>query len=159
MAHELPEDGKLYFTIGEVSRLAGVKPHVLRFWEQEFPSLAPKKDEAGRRVYRRRDVETVLQIRHLLYDEKFTIPGARRALMAEGLEPPDPLTTDTLKRELGVVLNILREGAASSGSAERPDPPPAGPGRGSEPTRSGDGSEKQAGARILRVPGGRFKNT
>lgn len=109
MAADLVEDGKLYFTIGEVSRLAGVKPHVLRFWEQEFPSLAPKKDEAGRRVYRRRDVETVLKIRHLLYDEKFTIPGARRSLMAAGLEPPDPVTSDALKRELQVVLALLRE--------------------------------------------------
>ncbi len=117
MAADLPDDGKLYFTIGEVSRLAGVKPHVLRFWEQEFPSLAPKKDEAGRRVYRRRDVETVLKIRHLLYDEKFTIPGARRALMAEGLEPPDPVTSDALKRELQVILALLKESSGAPESA------------------------------------------
>lgn len=111
MAADLPDDGKLYFTISEVGRLAGVKPHVLRFWEQEFPSLAPKKDDSGRRVYRRRDVETVMKIRRLLYEEKFTIPGARRALMAEGLEQPEPATTEDVKSELRLILSLLRESA------------------------------------------------
>lgn len=103
----IPAD-KLYFTIGEVARIAGIKPHVLRYWEQEFPSLAPKKDEAGRRVYRRNDIETVMKIRHLLYDEKFTIAGARRALMAEGLEPPEPVTLEGIKGELQVILSLLK---------------------------------------------------
>jgi DNA-binding transcriptional MerR regulator len=75
---EIPD--KLYFRIGEVSRLAGVKPFVLRFWESEFPQLAPKKSGTGHRLYRRKDVEMVLEIKRLLYDERFTIEGARNFL-------------------------------------------------------------------------------
>lgn len=71
---------KLYFRIGEVSRLAGVKPYVLRFWETEFPTIAPKKSGTGHRLYRRKDVETILEIKRLLYDKRFTIEGARKAL-------------------------------------------------------------------------------
>lgn len=100
---------KLYFTIGEVSKIAGVKPHVLRFWEQEFPSLSPRKDDAGRRVYRKRDVETAVKIKRLLYEEKFTIAGARKALMGEELEPPEALTLDAIKNELKTVLALLKE--------------------------------------------------
>lgn len=75
---EIPD--KLYFRIGDVSRLAGVKPFVLRFWESEFPQLAPKKSGTGHRLYRRKDVEMVLEIKRLLYDERFTIEGARNFL-------------------------------------------------------------------------------
>jgi DNA-binding transcriptional MerR regulator len=75
---EIPE--KLYFRIGEVSRLVGVPPYVLRYWESEFPALAPNKSGAGHRFYRRKDVELLLQIKHLLYDKRFTIEGARRYL-------------------------------------------------------------------------------
>ncbi|MDX1979491.1 MAG: MerR family transcriptional regulator [Bryobacteraceae bacterium] len=75
---EIPD--KLYFRIGEVSRLAAVKPFVLRFWESEFPQLAPKKSGTGHRLYRRKDVEMVLEIKRLLYDERFTIEGARNFL-------------------------------------------------------------------------------
>jgi DNA-binding transcriptional MerR regulator len=71
---------KLYFRIGEVSRLVGVKPYVLRYWETEFPGLAPNKSGAGHRFYRRKDVELLLQIKQLLYDKRFTIEGARRHL-------------------------------------------------------------------------------
>jgi DNA-binding transcriptional MerR regulator len=71
---------KLYFRIGDVSRLAGVKAHVLRYWESEFPSIAPKKSGTGHRLYRRKDVELVLEIKHLLYEKRFTIEGARKAL-------------------------------------------------------------------------------
>ncbi len=77
-AEEIPD--KLYFRIGDVSRLAGIKPYVLRFWESEFPSLMPKKSGTGHRLYRRRDVETVLEIKRLLYDRRFTIEGARKFL-------------------------------------------------------------------------------
>lgn len=83
---------------------------MLRFWEEEFPSLAPRKDEAGRRVYRKRDLDVVLRIKHLLYDEKFTIAGARKALMAESIDPPEPETIETIKEELKVVLSLLKEG-------------------------------------------------
>jgi len=75
---EIPD--KLYFRIGEVSRLAGIKPYVLRFWESEFPSLGPKKSGKGHRLYRRKDVELVLEIKRLLYEKRFTIEGARKHL-------------------------------------------------------------------------------
>ena len=71
---------KLYFRIGEVSRLTGVKQYVLRFWESEFPGLGPKKSGTGHRLFRRKDVEMVLEIKRLLYDKRFTIEGARKAL-------------------------------------------------------------------------------
>src|SRR5436305_10311324 len=77
----IPE--KLFFKIGEVCELVDVQPHVLRYWESEFPMLAPQKNRAGQRVYRRKDVEIVLRIRELLYDEKFTIAGAKRKLADE----------------------------------------------------------------------------
>ena len=72
--------GKRYFTIGEVSLLCAVKPHVLRYWEQEFPQLSPVKRRGNRRYYQRQDVLMIRQIRALLYDEGFTITGARQRL-------------------------------------------------------------------------------
>lgn len=75
---EIPD--KLYFRIGEVAKLAQVKPFVLRFWETEFSQLGPKKSGTGHRLYRRKDVEMVLEIKRLLYDERFTIEGARNFL-------------------------------------------------------------------------------
>src|SRR5579884_3582737 len=83
---EIPD--KLYFRIGEVSQLAGVKPYVLRFWENEFPSLMPRKSGAGQRLYRRKDVETVLEIKRLLYEKRYTIEGARKLL--DSREKPVP---------------------------------------------------------------------
>jgi len=71
---------KLYFKIGEVSRIAGVPPHVLRFWESEFSKIAPRRTASGQRLYTRKDVELILEIRTLLYQHKFTIEGARRHL-------------------------------------------------------------------------------
>jgi DNA-binding transcriptional MerR regulator len=77
-----PQDipDKLYFRIGEVAKLAGVKQYVLRFWESEFPVLGPKKSGTGHRLYRRKDVEMVLEIKRLLYEKRFTIEGARQWL-------------------------------------------------------------------------------
>ena len=75
---EIPD--KLYFRIGDVARLANIKPYVLRFWETEFPGLGPKKSGTGHRLYRRKDVEMVLEIKRLLYQERFTIEGARKFL-------------------------------------------------------------------------------
>lgn len=75
---------KLYFRIGEVSRLAGVKPYVLRFWENEFPGLGPKKSGTGQRLFRRKDVELVLEIKQLLYEKRYTIEGARKWLETRG---------------------------------------------------------------------------
>ncbi len=74
---------KLYFRIGEVCEIVGVEPHVLRYWEQEFPQLAPQKSTAGQRLYRRKDVETALRIKILREDEGFTIAGAKKRLSAE----------------------------------------------------------------------------
>lgn len=83
---ELPD--KLYFKIGEVSRLVGVKPYVLRYWETEFRVLRPEKSQTRHRLYRRRDVETLLEIRRLLHDERYTIEGAKRRLRQYADEPP-----------------------------------------------------------------------
>src|ERR1700704_6098349 len=77
----IPE--KLFFKIGEVCELAGVQAHVLRYWESEFPTLAPQKNRAGQRVYRKRDVEMALRIKELLYDEQYTIAGAKKKLASE----------------------------------------------------------------------------
>ena len=82
--NELPTiPGKRYFTIGEVSELCAVKPHVLRYWEQEFPSLNPVKRRGNRRYYQRQDVVLIRQIRSLLYEQGFTIGGARQRLDGE----------------------------------------------------------------------------
>ena len=78
-----PIPGKLYFTIGEVSSFCGVKPHVLRYWELEFPQLKPLKRRGNRRYYQRQDVLMIRQIRSLLYDQGFTIGGARQRLSGE----------------------------------------------------------------------------
>lgn len=82
---ELPPDipDKLYFRIGEVSRIAGVPPSVLRFWENEFQRIKPHRTEAGQRLYRKSDVAMILNIKHLLYARKFTIKGARKYLNAK----------------------------------------------------------------------------
>lgn len=77
---EIPN--KLYFRIGDVSRIAGVKPYVLRYWETEFPSIGPKKSGSNHRLYRRKDVELILDIKRLLYQERYTIEGARKHLEA-----------------------------------------------------------------------------
>jgi DNA-binding transcriptional MerR regulator len=78
---EIPD--KLYFRIGEVARLCSVAPYVLRFWESEFSQLKPNKSGTGQRLYRRRDVEMALRVKRLLYDEGYTIAGARQAIQAE----------------------------------------------------------------------------
>jgi DNA-binding transcriptional MerR regulator len=104
---ELPAiPGKRYFTIGEVSELCAVKPHVLRYWEQEFPQLKPVKRRGNRRYYQRQDVLVIRQIRALLYDQGFTIGGARNRL--EGEEAREDVTqTHQLARQLRVELEEL----------------------------------------------------
>jgi len=115
---EIPD--KLYFKIGEVSELLGVEPYVLRYWETEFPLLSPKKSGTGHRLYRRKDVELLLRIKHLLYEKKFTIEGARQSLQAESraakpkaskrsqkeLFSEDPLPE--IRRELAGILELLK---------------------------------------------------
>jgi len=84
---EIPN--KLFFKIGEVCDIVGVEPYVLRFWETEFPNLAPEKSKTGHRVYKRKDVENVLRIKELLYDRGFTIAGARKHLSRARLSKED----------------------------------------------------------------------
>lgn len=116
---EIPD--KLYFRIGEVSRLLGVEPYVLRYWETEFPSLSPKKSDTGHRLYRRKDVEQLLQIKELLYGKRFTIEGARQTLASRlkearepRIEPPREQTSlfvdsplPEIRRELAAILKLL----------------------------------------------------
>jgi DNA-binding transcriptional MerR regulator len=115
---EIPD--KLYFKIGEVSELLGVEPYVLRYWESEFPILSPKKSGTGHRLYRRKDVELLLRIKHLLYEKRFTIEGARQTLQNESRAPKpkapkraqaelfgeDPLPE--IRRELQEILLLLK---------------------------------------------------
>lgn len=94
---ELP--AKLYFRIGEVSKLTGLKQHVLRYWETEFPAVAPKKMGSNHRMYRRKDVEYLLEIKHLLYEKRYTIEGARKHLD----EKPKPGVKSAKRSSGGVV--------------------------------------------------------
>jgi len=84
MAVEIPD--KLYFKIGEVAELTGIKPHVLRYWESEFALFRPAKSRTQQRIYRRKDIELVLRLKELLYNQGFTIAGAKKKLR----EPPPP---------------------------------------------------------------------
>lgn len=105
---------KLFFKIGEVCELTDTQPYVLRYWESEFPMLAPAKNSSGQRIYRRRDIETVLRIKQLLYEEGFTIAGAKKRIEAEmagrGPTPqptPAPIASDV---RTTAVLQELRQG-------------------------------------------------
>lgn len=111
--NELPViPGKRYFTIGEVSELCAVKPHVLRYWEQEFPQLKPVKRRGNRRYYQREDVLTIRQIRSLLYEQGYTIGGARQRMTSEGPElggDVQAVLKETIE-ELEDVLRVLSPG-------------------------------------------------
>jgi len=123
IAGALPEiPDKLYFRIGDVARLAAIKPYVLRFWETEFPALGPKKSGTGHRLYRRKDVEMVLEIKRLLYEQRFTIEGARKFLETRAKPEPVPAAAKPGKRkraqgnlfaadaaEMGPLLGKIRE--------------------------------------------------
>jgi DNA-binding transcriptional MerR regulator len=110
--NELPAiPGKRYFTIGEVSELCAVKPHVLRYWEQEFPQLKPVKRRGNRRYYQREDVLTIRQIRGLLYDQGYTIGGARQRMTDEGKDGSHTVEIEAAIKEtieeLEDVLKVL----------------------------------------------------
>jgi DNA-binding transcriptional MerR regulator len=107
---------KLYYSISEVKDITGIEPYVLRFWETEFPSLRPRKNKKGHRTYRKKDIELILKIKALLYDEKYTIPGAREALAekraapAAPAPPPVPATPRVAaKDDTGLLDHIHRE--------------------------------------------------
>ena len=108
---------KPFFKIGEAARLCAVKPYVLRYWETEFRSVKPQKTRSQQRLYRRRDVELLLKIRHLLYDQRFTIEGARARLRELGHdEAPAPLpppaepeiSSDTLRKIKQGLQDLIR---------------------------------------------------
>ena len=106
---EIPD--KLFFRIGEVCEIVGVEPYVLRFWESEFPVLAPQKSTSGHRVYKRKDVETILKIKELLYDRGFTIAGARKQIAARSRKLTGPERDKVLvqvRQELREILTLLR---------------------------------------------------
>ncbi|MCF8084091.1 MAG: MerR family transcriptional regulator [Deltaproteobacteria bacterium] len=106
---QIPENRR-YFRIGEASRIVGVAPYVLRYWESEFPQVRPKRADSNQRTYQRKELEMLLDIKRLLYDEKMTIEGARRALSRGGPHrsgPGFPLMEE-IKRELYTVLDMLR---------------------------------------------------
>jgi len=130
---------KLFFKIGEVCELTDTQPYVLRYWESEFPALAPAKNSSGQRIYRRKDIETVLRIKQLLYDEGFTIAGAKKRLEVElggrGVTPnamasqPDAVAATTpplpedermrallleMREELRGILTLLEKGDRKS---------------------------------------------
>jgi DNA-binding transcriptional MerR regulator len=111
--NELPAiPSKRYFTIGEVSELCGVKPHVLRYWEQEFPTLKPVKRRGNRRYYQRQDVVLIRQIRSLLYEQGYTIGGARQKMAGTDAEPDAGQYIEVIRemrKELEEVLNILKD--------------------------------------------------
>ncbi len=107
---ELP--AKLYYRIGEVAGIVGVEPHVLRYWETEFRSIRPQKSAKGQRIYSRRDVETLLKVRELLYAHRFTIAGAKRKLREGGIEPipaDEGATSEEAQRMREALLSIRGE--------------------------------------------------
>jgi DNA-binding transcriptional MerR regulator len=106
-----PIPGKRYFTIGEVSDLCDVKPHVLRYWEQEFPMLSPVKRRGNRRYYQRQDVLLIRQIRSLLYEQGFTIGGARQRLVGDDAKEEATQIRQLVAQtiiELEEVLSVLK---------------------------------------------------
>jgi DNA-binding transcriptional MerR regulator len=115
---EIPD--KLYFPIREAAKITGVEAYVLRFWEKEFPSLSPAKESTGHRRYRRKDIELILCIKSLLYDQGFTIPGARTRLKkfsstpllftTEDLAPAQPVRSTISDKKVQTVLRTVRRG-------------------------------------------------
>ena len=101
-----------YYKIGEVCEITDTQPYVLRFWESEFPQLAPRKSRAGQRIYEKRDVDMVIRIRKLLYDEEYTIAGARKKLEEEGLVGETP--TASAGKKKGSTAAASARGSASA---------------------------------------------
>ena len=112
-----PIPDKLFFKIGEVAELTGIEQHVLRYWEEEIESLKPKKNKSGQRLYQKRDVELIFEIKQLLYAEKFTVAGARKKLkqnkkketqLAMAFDREDFVEwKEEIRQDLESILNIL----------------------------------------------------
>lgn len=122
----LPHHGaqleKLYYRIGEVASIVGVEPHVLRYWETEFRSVRPQKSARGQRIYSRRDVETLLKVKELLYAHRFTIAGAKRKLREGGVEPRAEearATVEDLRRLRDGLVELRAHVASIVGNIDR----------------------------------------
>ena len=105
---------KLYYSIGEVSKIVGLKSYVLRYWETEFKQLTPPKNRAGNRTYRQKDIDIILEIKNLLHGKKFTIEGARAAISSKAVKPGltevvNSRLISTLKNELHEILQIIKK--------------------------------------------------
>ena len=102
---------KFYFKIGEVSKIVGLPSHVLRFWETEFKRIKPRRTESGQRSYTKKDIEIILEIKHLLHEKKFTIDGARKYIYAKAAaeSPATRRFLEDLKTELASIRNLLED--------------------------------------------------
>ena len=119
MTAEIDIPNKMFFKIREVAQIVGVKPHVLRYWETEFTSLAPKKNRNGQRLYTRKDVQIAMEIRRLLHVERFSIAGARQQLKKRREPSTRKKSLQSAMEDLADILRILD----GEGSAENESPP------------------------------------
>jgi DNA-binding transcriptional MerR regulator len=98
---------KLFYRIGEVSSITGLEPYVLRYWETEFPHLRPEKRKSGQRLYTKKDLDNILQVKQLLYESGYTISGARKKLKGRGRQDADDVL-ETAKKEIREILELLK---------------------------------------------------
>ncbi|HEY6012302.1 MAG TPA: MerR family transcriptional regulator [Nitrospirota bacterium] len=107
MSSNPQKPSKLFYRIGEVSRLTGLEPYVLRYWETEFPQIKPDKGKSKQRLYRQKDLDSILQIKQMLYKDGYTIAGARKKLNGRG-EQDINAVIETAKKELREILELLK---------------------------------------------------
>jgi DNA-binding transcriptional MerR regulator len=100
---------KLFYRIGDVSDITGIKPHILRYWEAEFSGLHPRKNRAGQRIYERRDVELVLEIKKLLYEQRYTISGAKKFLTRQPKQAPKKASPPKAPGDMSAALKTCRQ--------------------------------------------------
>lgn len=108
--HQQPpqrQPSKLFYRIGEVSRITGLEPYVLRYWETEFPHLRPEKRKSGQRLYTKKDLDNILHVKKLLYQSGYTISGARKKLKGRGRQDTDSVL-ETAKKEIREILELLK---------------------------------------------------
>ena len=103
-----PPPSRLFYRIGEVSRLTGLEQYVLRYWETEFPQIKPDKGRSGQRIYTKKDLDTILQIKQLLYKDGYTIAGARKKLNGKAEQETLDTVLETAKKELREILEMLK---------------------------------------------------
>ncbi|MFA5072720.1 MAG: MerR family transcriptional regulator [Nitrospirota bacterium] len=108
MSSNYPKPSKLFYRIGEVSRMTGLEAHVLRYWETEFPHIKPNKGVSHQRLYTKKNIDAILQVKQLLYKDGYTIAGARKHLQSAGREQPSLAAIEAAKKELREVLELLQ---------------------------------------------------